>query len=464
MKSYEDFVASKSRIVKPSGFTVDAVHESLFPFQADLTKWALKRGRAALFASTGLGKSRMASSWSDNVVRHTGKPVLILTPLAVAPQFVKEGAKIGVDIKLCREASDVSPGVNVTNYDRLHRFDTSVFGGVVADESSVVKSFDSATLAQLLELFKDTQYKLSATATPSPNDYTELGNQAEWLGVCRRTEMLAEFFVHDGGETQVWRLKRHAQKEFWKWMASWAAMVRRPSDLGYEDGLYLLPPLNVHHHTCESSLADARAAGNLFVTQATDLMDRRRARKASMSERVRMCVDVVMKEPNESWLIWGDLNAETEALADLIPDAVEVAGRHDNDTKEERLTGFAEGKYRVLVSKSVLAGWGMNFQVCSHMAFVGVSDSYEAQYQSIRRCWRFGQTRPVEVHMFASEAEGSVVANLKRKEADAEKMAEELSAQTRDAVLAEVRGITRYTLDYNPTVKMKIPTWLRTEA
>lgn len=461
---YAEFLARKTRRAESVGFDADVASDYLFPFQSVLTSWALRRGRAAIFAATGLGKTRMELEWAYRVSVHASSRVLILAPLAVAGQTVAEGERIGVRVKHCRDGSEVDHGITVTNYDRLHRFDPSIFAGIVLDESSCIKHQDSKTLATMLDAFSTTPYRLSATATPAPNDYTELGTQAEFLGVATRSEMLAEFFVHDGGETQAWRLKRHAQREYWQWVASWAALVRTPADLGFDDEAYQLPPIEITQHVIKADLEDVFATGRLFVAEAGDLSERRDARRASLRKRVENCAAVVNAEPDEPWIVWGDLNAETEALTKAIPGAVEVRGPDSIDVKEDRLARFARGEIRVLVSKPSICGWGLNWQHCARMAFVGVTDSWEAYHQAIRRVWRFGQTRPVHVHVFASEAEGSVVENLRRKEADAANLAEQLSAETRDAVRTSVLGQTRHAQIYAPASGMTIPAWLRSEG
>lgn len=463
-REYESYVRSKLAVHPPSGIADPTIGvRRLFPFQRDLVSWALRRGRAAVFADTGLGKTGMQIAWADAVARHTSGDVLILAPLAVAAQTVAEGAACGVDVTLCRDASDVRPGLNVTNYDRLHRFDPARFSGVVLDESSCIKHHDAKTLRALLDAFAACPFRFCATATPAPNDWTELGTHAEFLGVCTRTEMLSEFFCHDGGETQVWRLKGHARKAFWRWVSSWGAMVRRPSDLGYSDDGYALPAARTISHTVATDAATLRAGGVLFAQEAATLMDRRNARRGSVDARVAMCADLVNADP-EPWIVWCDLNAESEALTRAIRGAVEVRGSDDPDTKEERLRAFSEGRVRVLVTKPSIAGFGLNWQHCARVAFVGVTDSWEAYYQAVRRCWRFGQSREVQVHIFASEAEGSVVANLARKERDATAMAESLSAETRDAVMAEVSGAVRTVNGYDARKAMRLPQWIKSEA
>lgn len=459
---YTEFVGNKLKRAIPTGIAKPpALSTALSPFQRDLTTWALRRGRAAIFADTGLGKSRMQIEWARHVAAFTKRPVLILAPLAVAAQTSAEGAKVGVPVTVCREQANVIPGptVNVANYERLHRFDPSTFGGVVLDESSCIKHHDAKTLRTLMAAFASTPFRLCATATPSPNDYTELGTHAEFLGICSRAEMLSEFFCHDGGETSTWRLKGHARSAFWRFVATWGALVRRPSDLGYSDDSYALPQLNVHHHVIPTSADEARRAGMLFAKDASTLSERRAARKASLSSRVGQCVERVNGD-RESWVVWCDLNAESEALAGSINGAVEVRGSDDIDEKESRLRAFAEGKARVIVTKPSIAGFGLNWQHCARMAFVGVTDSWEAYYQAVRRIWRFGQERPCDIHIFTSEIEGAVVANLQRKEADALAMAEELSAETRGAVREEVCGQKRVTTEYAPSRRMEVPSWL----
>jgi len=461
--SYETFVSAKLALRPPSGIAgTAALPASLFPHQKALTAWAIKRGRAAIFADTGLGKSRMELAWADSVLRHTGQPVLILAPLAVAVQTAGEGAQIGVDVTVCRDGSDVNDrGVNITNYDRLHRFDPSIFGGVVLDESSIIKHHDAKSFGLLTAAFRDTPFRLPATATPAPNDWTELGTHAEFLGICTRAEMLAEFFTHDGGDTSVWRLKGHAREQFWRWVVAWGALIRKPSDLGFDDGPYNLPPLHIHEHQIE---IDGPLNGMLFAAEAQTLSERRDARRSSMAERVAECAAKVNAEAKEPWVVWCDLNDESAALTKAIDGAIEIRGADDVDTKESRLEAFASGKARVLVSKPSICGWGLNWQHAARMAFVGVTDSYEAYYQAVRRCWRFGQKRPVHVHIFASKAEGAIVANLKRKERDAGNMADALSGETRAAVMQEVTGSHRQTNEYNAIQSVQVPNWLRSAA
>jgi hypothetical protein len=459
--NYKTFVAGKRLVAASAGFDLPdaALHPALFPFQRDVTRWALRKGRAAILAGTGLGKTAMQAQWAHHVARHTGGDVLILAPLAVAQQTVREGVKFGVGITHCREADDVRPGVNITNYERAHLFALSRFAGVVLDEASRIKHHDTHTRIALTEAISRTPYRLECTATPAPNDYMELGTHAEFLGVMSRAEMLSMFFVHDGGSVQDWRLKGHAQTAFWRWLASWAAMFRMPSDLGYEDGAFVLPPLQMHEHRVES----APLPGMLFAMAARTLAEQRAARRVSIADRVRLCADIVNSD-GEAWVVWCDLNDESEVLCQLIPDAVEIRGSHSAEVKEARLIDFSEGRTRVLVTKPSIAGHGLNWQHCARVAFVGLSHSWEQYYQAIRRCWRFGQKRPVECHLIISEAEGAVLANLQRKEVDADRMITSTVVHMRDLMQGEIRSAARLVDDYTPTTTMQIPAWVKTEG
>lgn len=459
--NYADFVNQKLVRHAPTGMAdVPEFSRHLFPHQRDLVRWALRRGRSAVFADTGLGKSRIEIEWADKVAQHTGMPVIILAPLAVAAQTVAEGQKMGIHVQEMREGDPNAESlIHITNYERLHKFDARQYAGVVLDESSIIKHHDAKTFSLLTEAFQGHAWKLCATATPAPNDHTELGTHAEFLGICTRAEMLSEYFTHDGGETQKWRLKGHARELFWAWVATWGALVQKPSDLGYCDEGYELPPLTITQHEIAVNTADVLAEGRLFATIASGLMERRSARRESMPARVAAVAEMVNAD-DQPWVVWCELNAESEALTRAICDAVEVRGSQSIDEKERRLMAFGNGGHRVIVTKPSIAGFGLNWQHCARVAFVGVNDSWESYYQAVRRCWRFGQHRPVDVHVFASEAEGQVVANLKRKEAEAAEMAAQLSAMTRDSVRANVLGSRRDTNAYEANIQMEVPSWL----
>jgi len=432
----------------------------LFEFQKDLTRWNLLKGRSASFASTGLGKTFMQVEFANQVHQNTGENVLILAPLAVSQQTVREAKKMGIIVNPCRTQDDVKPGINITNYEMLRHFKPETFGGVVIDESSILKSFDGKLRQQITDTFRNTPFKLSATATPAPNDYMELGTQAEFLGVMKRNEMLAMFFTHDGSDTSKWRLKGHAQKRFWEWVASWAAVITKPSDLGYEDGDFELPPLNIHEIIVKTGNP---LDGSLFTVEARTLQKQREAARQTLPERVKACAELA-NDSKEPFLIWCNLNAESEALKRAIPDAIEVKGSDTNEHKEKAAMGFADGTYRVLVSKPSIFGFGLNFQHANQMAFVGLSHSFEQYYQAVRRELRFGQKNPVDVWMITSDLEGAVKANLERKERDAAQMIAEMVEYTRDITRRNVGATIQEVTEYNPAVKMVVPEWLRSEA
>jgi len=461
--AYLDFLARKAISDPATGMrSVSALPDFLKPHQCDIARWALRRGRAAVFAGTGLGKTLIELIWGSAVARHTGKPVLAFAPLAVSSQHLREAEKFGLRAELARTQSDIHNGLFVTNYQKIDHFDLSSFGGVVLDESSILKSTDGHYRNRLISECAQVPFRLAATATPAPNDFMELGNHAEFLGVMSYTDMLATFFTHDGGETQKWRLKGHAESEFWKWMASWAVMLRKPSDLGYVDDGYDLPSLTQHQHVVGVNYAPSLDTGLLFPMEATSLSERIAARRDTVDARVAMAASLTPKDRPFVW--WCNLNAESEALAKAIPDAVETKGSDPDEVKERKLADFSEGRTRVLITKPSVAGFGMNWQHCADTGFVGLNDSFEQIYQAIRRFWRFGQTKPVTVHFIAAETEGAVVANLKRKELDAERMAAAMVMHMADLSSEVVRGAVRDRPDYAPTQPVKIPAWMENAA
>lgn len=595
--SYREFLQKKSFLDRPSGMDrVPTLSKSLFPFQRDIVNWALRRGRAAVFADCGMGKTAIQLEWA----RHVPGDVLILAPLAVAAQTVREGDKFGIPVNRCLSQDDVKPGINIANYERLDAFNPDKFHGVVLDESSILKSYDGKTRTQIISYFKRTPFRLAATATPSPNDYMELGNHAEYLGVMSREEMLAMFFVHDCGETQKWRIKGHAEKDFWEWVCSWAVMIRKPSDLGYDDGDFKLPALKMSEHIVRATGA---AEGELFAMPAATLAERIAARRGTVQDRAKKAAEMV-NASDEQWLVWCNLNSESERLAETIDDSIEVRGSDSTEYKENAVLWFmgdickcklknrgkntrADGlmgigtksasidsrpgtqetqdggnsthqnqigeprlyrvrktgknatqkqvsprtsKYldsrltdsenssknsqdgarsaeeqslstthtdqgpgrddsilttaikagecadsyvrrvisgsesskttqrdlsarpctcggiktkRVLISKSSIFGFGLNFQKCRNMAFVGLTDSYEELYQAVRRCWRFGQKKPVNVNLIVADIEGAVLENIKRKENDAENMAKRMVENMKDLNSEALKGATK---------------------
>jgi hypothetical protein len=631
--AYADFLASKQIADPATGLaSIPDLHPDMFDFQRDITGWALRRGRAALFAGTGLGKSLMELAWADAVYRATGKDILHLAPLAVSAQLEREARKFHIPAKQVRFSADCVPGTNITNYQKVEHFDLSQFGGVILDESSILKSTDGKYRTHLIAACAGIPFRLAATATPAPNDFMELGNHAEFLGVMSYTDMLATFFTHDGGDTQKWRLKGHAENEFWKWMASWSVMIRKPSDLGYEDGGYDLPPLRQQQHIVSADYSPSMDTGLLFPMEARTMQERLGARRDTIDERVAMAFQIVIgnisaklaechgsqNTPNgdeqnisptrmsesdgslkaetpsgtpntcatttsktqessgarrnnrkrstgaaasvtlptqsteieqnsplvtesrkldelaasdqstewappptthlllnraagapyaetdqsdistlttaiqlarlegcfaapatlasvisemtrsgliEPWCIWCNLNSEQEALAKAFgPLAYSVSGSMPDEQKEAAILDWIDRKRPVMISKPSILGFGMNFQHCRNTVFVGLNDSFEQVFQAIRRFWRFGQTKPVSVHFIAAETEGAVVANLRRKEADADRMAAAMVMHTKKISTDIIRGAVRDIPDYNPTKPMSLPIWLEKVA
>ncbi len=459
-KNYEDFIASKQFADVPTGFDCDVPVGPLFDFQAACVKWALKRGRAALFEDTGLGKTLQQSTWANEVHKHTGGNVLVVAPLCVAQQTVEEAAKFGISIKYCRHDSEVEPGITITNYEMLQHFELDSFIGVVLDESSILKGHTSKTRQFIVDAFRKTPYKLSCTATPSPNDWMELGNQAEFLGVMSSVEMLSTFFTHDGGDTGKWRLKGHGKVKFWEWMATWAICIRSPADLGFDGSKYVLPPLNLVEHVVESS---DPIDGGLFASVAQSLSERRHAKRASLVDRIEVAVKLA-RETDGPYIVWCHLNDESEALSAVLTDAVEVTGSMTADEKTERIMAFTRGKVRGLITKSSICGFGMNWQHCSRMIFAGMDDSFEKYYQAVRRCYRFGQTKPVTVHIITADTEGAVKDNIVRKQQQSDVMAEEMVAYMRDITKRQIQGARSGTEAYRPAKPLTLPAWIINNA
>lgn len=462
MTDYQKFLQSKKRIAISSGFEKpkDQMCADMFEWQKDIVYWALRKGRCALFEDCGLGKTIQSLEWAKSVSEHTKKPVLIVCPLSVAEQTKREGKKFGFSVSVVRDQKQVQADINVTNYEMLDHFDASAFDGVVLDESSILKNFTGKMRTEIIEKFRNTPYKLSCTATPAPNDFMELGNQAEFCGVMSRTEMLATYFIHDGGDTSKWRLKGHAQSAFWEWLATWAVVLTKPGDLGYDNTGYDLPELITEQVTIryEENIIDDNYS--FFADVAQTLNERRNARRNSLEDRCKAALDLIEEDPEEQWLIWCDLNAEADELKRIIPDNIEVRGSDDIEVKAERLNRFTIGEAKRLIVKPSIAAFGLNWQNCHNMIFVGLSDSFEMMYQAIRRCWRFGQEYPVNVYIITSEAEGAVKENIERKEKQAAQMVAEMVQHTREILEEEIRGTERITIPYNPQIDMEIPTWL----
>ena len=442
---YETFVKQKRRVEVATGHSPSDLNEHLFDFQHAIVTWAVRRGRAAIFADTGLGKTLMQLSWADEVASHTGGIVLILAPLAVSEQTIEQGSTFGIDVRrVPNGGTPDSPGVWITNYERMDHIDFESLHGLVLDESSILKSHDGKTRQRIINAAQRIPYRLSCTATPSPNDFEELGNQCEFLGVMTRTEMLATYFINDTGDTGTWILKGWGQSRFWEWMGSWAVVLRNPSDIGFDGSRYILPAPEYIEHVVETE-----QSGDLFAKPAQTLAERRKAQRDSIEARCKALADVVNADQSEPWLIWCHLNDEAEMLQQLIPGSVNVQGSDKPEDKASRMMDFSHGNLRVLISKPKICGFGMNWQHCARMAFVGLDDSFEKFYQAVRRCYRFGQKRNVLVHLFTAENEGQILQNLKRKELQHHEMSEKMIEHMKDIMNTELQGQVNIVDEYS---------------
>jgi len=436
---YEDYINAKMATPDAAGFEPCELSSHLFPYQRDIVAWAIRRGRACIFADCGMGKTLMQLEWANRVCEHTGGRAIILCPLAVSTQTVREASRFGIDAAYMR-ADDGVTRIVVANYEMMDRFDMDAFHAVVLDESSILKSFDGKTRTEIIEGTSAVPYRLACTATPAPNDHIELGNHAQFCGVMTRSEMLATFFVHDtGGNTSDWRLKGHARGAFWKWVASWAVSIRRPSDAGHSDDGFDLPSLSVVPHivsVCPRPSED----GTLFRMEALTLTDLRRESRETVQCRAARVASIVAEKPDLPWIVWCHTNAEEDAVTSAIPDAVAIRGSDSPESKSERMLAFSDGAIRVLVTKPSIAGFGMNWQHCSNMAFVGLTHSYEQFYQSVRRCWRYGQTNDVTAHVVVAETEQAVLRSIQAKQAAADTMAEEMTKAMRETTISQMRA------------------------
>ncbi len=438
---YRRFIASKGTSAQSVGFQAQGLPARLFPHQKSAVDFALEKGRAALFLDTGLGKSGCEAVFADQCIRETGKPSLILTPLAVAKQMKRECEAFGVEARVIREADDQWSGVNIANYERLGKLDLSRFGAVVLDESSILKSFAGATKRALVEAFAETPYRLAATATPAPNDHMELGTHAEFLGIMGSMEMLCRWFINDTSTaSQDWRLKGHAVGDFWAWVASWARAASLPSDLGGDDAGFILPPVIHRLHTVGVDLMQDAEQGMLFRIPDNSATAIHGEKKRTLAERVAQASEIA-NSADGAVIVWCERDDESEALTKAIPDAIEVKGSMDADRKEAALEAFTLGERRVIVTKPKLAGFGLNWQHARTQVFASLSHSYEQYYQAIRRSWRFGQTGQVVCHVVIAETEHGIWRNVQRKAADHDKMKRAMSEAMRGAQTESVRKI-----------------------
>jgi hypothetical protein len=454
--SYQEFLASKSIAAPQRGLSdVPDIASHLFPFQRDAVEFGLRAGSWGCFFDTGLGKTRTQLEWCAHASAATNGRALILTPLAVARQIEREGMSCGYNVRVIRSAEDVREGISVCNYDRLHLIDPDAFGAVSLDEASILKNFIGRVSTHLIETFAGHRFRCAATATPAPNDHTELAQHAAYLGVMDRSEMLVRWFINDSGDTKSWRLKGHAIAPFFDWMSSWARMAEHPRDLGDDVPGFDLIPLDILRHQAEEP--ETPIMGGLFGgdVSATGIHDLKRQ---TIDARARVVAGLVTDDRKEPWIIWCDTDYEADALIALIPDAADVRGSHPIERKENTLAAFADGSVRVLISKPSVCGFGLNWQHCARMAFVGRSFSYESWYQAVRRCWRFGQTRRVQVHLVVAEGEDAIGRVIDRKADDHGKLRAEMKAAMRRALSRESARRVVYT----PTHDGHMPSFLRT--
>ncbi len=457
MTTYQDFLDTKALTVPNVGVEVwsESINEQLFPFQRQLVEWALRKGSGAIFADCGLGKTPMQLEWANKINRSTAKPVLILAPLAVASQTVREGEKFGIEVYSSRDGQ-ITQGINVTNYERLHYFNATEFGGVVCDESSILKNFDGSRKAEITEFMRQIPHRLLCTATAAPNDYTELGTSSEALGHLGHIDMLNQFFTNKNntsdtkggfrGAPQEWRFKPHAETHFWRWISSWARALRNPSDMGFSHVGFDLPPLEVRE-TIVKTVNNWH--GQMFPKVAEGLDEQRKERRATINERCEAAAKLVKhKSPA---VVWCHLNDEGDLLEKLIPDAVQVKGADSDDKKEESFLAFSRGDIRVLITKPRIGGFGLNWQHCAHVVYF-VSHSYEQYYQAVRRCYRFGQTNRVVVDNISSEGDVRVMSSLQRKADAANKMFDSLVGEMYNAMTIERRN--------GHNLNVEVPAWL----
>lgn len=450
--SYIDFLASKQQVDGDHGFDPSFLPDWLFDYQAALVRWACRKGRAAIFADCGMGKTPMQLVWGENVKTHTGKPTLALTPLAVSYQTVGEAERFGIEA-VRSSGGKPQAGIVVTNYERLHHFNPDDFGGVICDESSILKNFDGATKAAVTEFMRTIPYRLLCTATAAPNDYHELGTSSEALGYLGYQDMLSRFFKEDiikdylGWGRKAYRFRGHAEEPFWRWVCSWARACRKPSDLGFDDGRLVLPPLREHEVVVHSSKT---RAGMLFSLPAESLQDQREERRITLEDRCEEAARIVGRHDAAS-VVWCHLNDEADLLERLIPDCRQVSGSQSEDEKEEILLAFQRGELKRLVTKPKIGCFGLNWQHC-HSVVTFASHSWEQYYQAVRRCWRFGQTQPVDVHVIATEGEVGVLSNLRRKANAADRMFESLVRHMGNALAVDHRRTFPHS--------ERIPTWL----
>jgi len=461
---YTEFLKTKIKSVPNAGFALElaVLNKLLFEWQKIIVRWAVLKGKCALFLDTGLGKTFCQLEWAYQIYKKTNENIIIFAPLAVSYQTQREGKKYNIKVNICRGMNDIKIGINIANYEIIDNFDLSLFGGIILDESSIIKHFGTKTSSELIKRCANVKYKLCCTATPAPNDYVELGMHAEFLGIMKRSEMLATFFINDANDTGKWRLKGHAKDKFWEWVASWACVVKTPSDLGFSDEGYILPELKIIQHVVKSKpqkiIKDGKEA--LFEYEhAKTLNERRQAKRNSLNERIEKAAEIA-NSSNEQVLLWCDLNIESERLNAVINNAVEVKGSDTTEHKTKTIIDFVDKKIKAIISKAKIYGFGINLQNCHRIIFASMNDSFEKFYQTIRRCYRYGQKSRVEVHIITSEQEGAVKENIERKQKDAERMTAEMIKYTKKILNIELYKNNITDNNYYANEEMKIPNWL----
>ncbi|MDO8800070.1 DEAD/DEAH box helicase [Phenylobacterium sp.] len=462
LAGYHELIARKRIAFEPRGLaSVPSLSADLKPHQAHCVDFALRQGCSGLYLDTGLGKTFCALEWGRVVVEHTNRPVLMLAPLAVSKQHEREASRWGIDAVAIREPDEIAgPRIYITNYERLAKFDPSLFAGVITDEGSIIKSFTGATTRALMKAFAETPYRLSCSAAPAPNDHMELGQQAQFLGVMASSDMLARWFFADQANMGKYRIKGPGVTDFWRWVASWARCVSTPSDIGFSDDGYILPPFKVTRHVVQADTSIDPGVGrngqlHFLRVPDTSATSIHREKRLTADARADKIAAVVAQEPNEPWIVWCDTDYEADALTARIPGATEVRGSMHPDLKEERLTAFATGAVRILITKPSIAGQGLNLQHCARMAFVGLSFSYEQYYQAVRRCWRFGQDREVQVHIACADTEESIWNVVSRKAGDHDVMKAAMTKAMAEAVVHNRGYVT-----YQPTIKAALPAFI----
>ena len=455
MEDYGKFLVSKTSTAEDSGFEPIELHSFLFDFQSHLVDWALRKGRGAIMADCGLGKTAMELSWADNVARKTGGNVLVLTVLSVTHQIAEEAVKFGITASRSTDGNP-SGSITITNYEKLHMFNPEDFEGVVCDESSILKNFDGTIKKEITLFMRKMKYRLLASATPAPNDFTELGTSSESLGYMGYIDMLNKYFKNNQnnsargriqGEVIKWRFKGHAEDRFWDWVSGWAIAVRKPSDIGFDDTKFILPELTTSEHVVDHKI---RKDGELFALPAIGLQEQRTERRATIEERCNMVANIVNQRDDFS-IVWCHMNDEGDMLEKILENSVQISGKDSDKRKEEKFLQFLSGEKKVLITKPKIGAWGLNFQHCNHMTFFP-SHSFEQYYQAVRRCWRFGQKRPVHVDIITSEGERGVLSNLQRKEKDSSDMFDSLMGK----VLSTAKNATLTTFND----KTEFPEWL----